>query len=107
MALRAHETLAVTTVTTPVTTVAQMDAFGAAYVLCSTTQATRFTVDGQTDPVVTNGGEIGSLLSTTNEGGLTHIILTKEEFIFSRWTAVGAAARVQFEFMSELKRLVY
>lgn len=100
MALPAHETKAVSsTVVSPVTTAATMAAGGAAFVMMSTTNAIRFTVDGLTDPVITGGSEVGTLLSTTNEGGLTHAILTKKEFLNLRILDVSADARVQFEFL--------
>lgn len=106
MALRAHETLSVTTGQTPATTEGQLIAYGGAYVLCSTTAAVRFTVDGLTTPVITGAAEIGTLLSTTNEGGLTHIILTREEFLNSKWVSVTGTARVQFEFLTPDRRRI-
>ena len=108
MALAAHETKAVSnSVVSPATTQAVLFAFGSVYALMSTTNAIRFTVDGQTDPVITGSSEVGTLLSTTGEGGLTHIILTIEEFLNLRMIRVASDARVQFEFLAERRREVF
>ena len=96
MALRAHETKAVTTVTAPVTTLANLQNYGADVVLCSTTADVRFTVDGITTPIITGASEVGTLLRSTDLG----ILLTAEEFVNSKWTSVSGTARVQFEFLS-------
>ena len=98
MALRAHETLAAAgTVVSPATTAAQAREYGGGqFVLCSTTAAVRFTVDGITDPVITGTSEVGTLLRSTDLG----IILTMEEFLNSKWLDVSDDARIQFEFLT-------
>ena len=96
----AHETLAAAgSVATPATTAAAIAQYGVAYVLCSTTAAVRFTVDGQTDPVITGGSEVGCLLDTTDK-----VVLTIEEFLNSRWLDVSTDARIQFEFLAQSRR---
>lgn len=97
MALKKHETLAVAgTVVSPAGTVAQVYDMGCSHVLCSTTQSVRFTIDGQTDPVITGTAEVGTLLDSS-----TLIVLTAEEWANSRWLDVSTDARVQFEFLQE------
>lgn len=104
MALPAHETLAVAgSVVSPARTLAQITANGGAFVWMSTTADVRFTVDGQTNPVVTGGSEVGALLRSTDLGAS----LTVEEFLNLRILDVSTDARVQFEFLAENKRLVF
>lgn len=98
MALRAHETLAAAgTAVGPATTAAQLMAYGAGAVLCSTTADVRFTVDGLTNPVITASSEVGTLLRSTDLG----IMLTPEEFLNSKWLDVSTDARIQFEFLTD------
>lgn len=99
--LHKHETLAVTATATatshsPATTVASLWNYGSDFVLMSTNQDIRFTVDGQTLPVVGAGAEVGTLLRSTDIG----FLLTPEEFANLKIKYVSAAARVQFEFLS-------
>lgn len=98
--LCAHETLAVAnSVVSPATTLAEIQKWPVAYVMMSTTQAVRFTVDGQTDPVITGSSEVGCLLSTTDK-----VCLTIEEFLNLRLLDVSTDARVQFEFLAQSRR---
>ena len=89
-----HETLSVTTVQTPATTRALLEAYGCEFVICTTTADVRYTIDGQTTPVITGAAEVGSLLLAASNG----IILTILDFLNSKWTSVSGTARVQFEF---------
>lgn len=97
MALPIHETKAVAgSVVSPATTAATIREYGSDVVLMSTTADIYFTVDGQTNPVVTGGSEVGTLLRSTDLG----VILTAEEFLNLKMLDVSTDARVQFEFLS-------
>lgn len=101
MALAKLETLAVTATAaaashTPATSLATIQAYGSDYVLMTTNQDIRFTVDGVTLPVVGAGSEVGTLLRSTDLG----IILTPEEFTNLKIKYVSAAARVNFSFLT-------
>ena len=101
MGLRQLETLAVTATAaaashSPTTTLANIQAYGSDFVLMTTNQSIRFTVDGSTLPVVGAGSEVGTLLRSTDLG----IILTPEEFTNLKIKYVSAAARVNFTFLS-------
>ena len=107
MALHKHETMAVTatataTVHSPSTTTAALWGYGSDLILMSTTDSIRFTVDGQTTPVVGAGAEVGTLLRSTDIG----FVLTPEEFVNLKVKYVTAACRVQFEFLSGDRRRI-
>ena len=93
--VRVHETLSLTSVVSPATTLAQIRDYGSQFVLCSTADDVRFTLDGITTPVVTADSEVGTLLRSTDLG----IIITADEFLNSKWVSVSGTARVQFEFL--------
>lgn len=95
-----HESLAVAgSVVSPATVAGDLAKWPVAYVLMTTTQQVRFTVDGQTDPVITASSEVGCLLDTTDK-----VVLTIEEFLNLRILDVSTDARVQFEFLAQSRR---
>lgn len=97
--LTAHETLSLTSVASPVTTKAQLEANGTGSVLVTSSANIRFTVDGATTPVITASSEVGALLGPT--GDLQAIIITPNEFLNFKGVSVTGTARVQFEFLEE------
>lgn len=92
-----HETLAVAgSIVSPTTTRAAMEQTGCIYVLVSTTEAVRFTIDGATSPAVGAGAEVGTLMSSTDK-----FVFTIDEFLASKFLDVSTDARVQFEFLNQ------
>lgn len=101
--LTTHETKAVSSsVVSPATTLASIQSYGVEYVLMTSTQNIRFTVDGTTDPVITGGSEVGTLLGPA--GAVQAIILTTEEFLNLKMIRESSDARVQFEFLTGTRR---
>jgi len=97
--LTTHETLSLTAVASPVTTLALLQANGTGSVLVTSSANIRFTVDGTTTPVITGAAEVGALLGPTGDIGA--IIITPNEFLNFKGTSVSGTARVQFEFLEE------
>ena len=102
--VRVHETLSLTSVASPVTTLANVHDYGSDSVLVTSNANIRFTVDGITTPVITGAAEVGALLGPT--GDLTAIIITADEFINFKGVSVTGTARVQFEFLQGDRRRI-